>query len=413
MLEVELNQLNEEIKLSKMQFFTITEDKKISVFGDNTNDLDLLSKSGILDEIKDKRVLDIGCNKGLFSFIVKQHGAKYVRGIDPLESSITLAKEIANTLKLEIDFRCEKFSKQLLSEEPYDIVLCLSSYHYLYQECQNHRAIFRMLSVICDEMYWENPWDMTDVTCKSKFDQLMPDRIPDYTREKILEALTRYFDYTFIGVHNNRTRYALKLTKKKFINDYTICENLFTSELTGSTVHRVEKNGKLYALKVRTFSSDVDIDMFIDSYKLYKDSGMEDMPEITKTILSGVNGFKYYTLMEYLDNYRSLATILEFTPNKLSTLDKLHLFIRTLRIMISLHDRGVTIIDFGPANVMYNEKTRDIKILDFDSLIKSITNEELNASSLLEYECQEKTNKIAYAYNFLIKHIKWFSDIIK
>jgi SAM-dependent methyltransferase len=209
-----LVQLNTDIKNNLIQHFTITPDKRL--IPEQSYTVNSFLKSGILNNTLGKRVLDIGCNIGQFSFFAKQAGAKYVLGIDIIKNRefIDLANRIKNFLNLDVNFKCIDVSDDLLLEGRFDIILCMSVYHYMYHQYRSHDKIFKIFSQMCNEVYWENPWGMEDKSCSKLFNVGMPEEIPNYTKEKILEAASTYFNYKYLGLHGGKTRHTLYMRKK-------------------------------------------------------------------------------------------------------------------------------------------------------------------------------------------------------
>jgi len=211
-----LIQLNKDIKNNLIQHFTLTPDKKL--IPEQSYTVNSFLKSEILNNISGKRVLDIGCNIGQFSFFTKQAGAKYVLGVDIIKNKgfIDLANRIKDFLNLDVNFKCISTSDNLLLEGKFDIILCMSVYHYMYHQYRSHDKIFSMFSQMCNELYWENPWSMEDKSCNILFTKTMPEEIPNYTKDKILEAASVYFNYKYLGLHGGKTRHTLYMKNKKF-----------------------------------------------------------------------------------------------------------------------------------------------------------------------------------------------------
>lgn len=85
------------------------------------------------DVFSDKSVLDIGCNAGLVSIAVSQHGAKRVVGIDIDANLIDAARNGLSSLgDTSVEFRAEDILQSPLRRPPemlperFDIVLCFS-----------------------------------------------------------------------------------------------------------------------------------------------------------------------------------------------------------------------------------------------------------------------------------------------
>ena len=65
---------------------------------------DIIFTAYQFDDIQDKKVVDLGCGTGIFSFGAKLANAKEVIGIDIDEESIKIAKKYSEEINEEIDF---------------------------------------------------------------------------------------------------------------------------------------------------------------------------------------------------------------------------------------------------------------------------------------------------------------------
>jgi len=76
--------------------------------------------------LQDKKVLDLGCGIGDFSFFLSDQGAK-VTGIDIESAKINTAKEVAQKLQKKITFLCNDASSlEKIGESSFDLVICLA-----------------------------------------------------------------------------------------------------------------------------------------------------------------------------------------------------------------------------------------------------------------------------------------------
>lgn len=103
-------------------------------FGKNKGSSDSKSKFLKLqltpDLIRDKTILDFGCNEGYFCFELQKLGAKNIIGIDKTESTIKLAnkRNIYDNVKfIHGDINLLK----TLSDKSFDIIIILSALHYM------------------------------------------------------------------------------------------------------------------------------------------------------------------------------------------------------------------------------------------------------------------------------------------
>lgn len=72
---------------------------------------DILFNAYLLDDIKGKEIVDLGCGTGIFAIGAKLLGAKKVIGIDIDKNAIKIAKEFAKNLELEIQFLVLEINK--------------------------------------------------------------------------------------------------------------------------------------------------------------------------------------------------------------------------------------------------------------------------------------------------------------
>lgn len=66
---------------------------------------DVLFLAHSLDDIKDKKVVDLGCGTGVFAIGAKLLGGKEVTGVDIDKRAIEIASEIARKLDCKVEFR--------------------------------------------------------------------------------------------------------------------------------------------------------------------------------------------------------------------------------------------------------------------------------------------------------------------
>ena len=66
---------------------------------------DMLYTAHSLDDIENKKILDLGCGCGIFAIGAKLLGAKEVIGMDIDEKAIEIAREYAQDMKLDVEFQ--------------------------------------------------------------------------------------------------------------------------------------------------------------------------------------------------------------------------------------------------------------------------------------------------------------------
>ncbi|MBX6373752.1 MAG: class I SAM-dependent methyltransferase [Acetobacteraceae bacterium] len=84
------------------------------------------ARLAIPERLDGKRVLDIGCNEGLFSHWCAERGAKEVIGIDRHGPSLAFARQRYGSDRV----RFLEQSWDVLPEGPFDLVLWISAMHY-------------------------------------------------------------------------------------------------------------------------------------------------------------------------------------------------------------------------------------------------------------------------------------------
>lgn len=93
---------------------------------------------------KFESLLDVGCNKGLFSFAFKR-AFKNIIGIDPIEKMIDIANKIKTSYKLENIFFCKSSFENYNPEIKADVVHFGQCAHYLFRDsvrCKKHPLSF-------------------------------------------------------------------------------------------------------------------------------------------------------------------------------------------------------------------------------------------------------------------------------
>jgi len=172
------------------------------------------------EDLSGKSVLDVGCDFGFWSFLCAQRGASAVLGLDrgrevkgqgyvdlPEHNNSRATGTVCTFQKTNLGKMWEYFGK-------YDVVLLMSLYHHIYHQCGDHLPIWYWLYRHTKEMLiWENPTDASDVVVQRNVDGHLH---PRYTKEKILEAASVYFNYKYIGpAEHEPTRDVFVFTPKK------------------------------------------------------------------------------------------------------------------------------------------------------------------------------------------------------
>lgn len=163
-----------------------------------------------LPNLKDKKVLDIGCDFGFWTFLAANRGAKLAVGLDrnrPVRGYgqcdiISINRETA--INQEWDSVCQFHHANIGKHWPlgfgdWDVVFMFSLYHHIFENCGDHDSIWFWLWTQCAkdaEVLWENPMDVSDSVA---FRNISKDKHALYTKEAILAAAERWFDAEYIG----------------------------------------------------------------------------------------------------------------------------------------------------------------------------------------------------------------------
>lgn len=90
-----------------------------------------ISKSILgMDSFVSKKILDIGCGDGAYSYEFVQYGAALVVGIDPVEKAIEIATEKYKNIS-NLSFVCADLYEMSLPAQPYDIAVIRGVLHHL------------------------------------------------------------------------------------------------------------------------------------------------------------------------------------------------------------------------------------------------------------------------------------------
>lgn len=84
-------------------------------------------------------LLDVGCNKGLFSFTFKD-SFKDIIGIDPIKKMVDIARDIRDTYNLEHLSFCNLSFELFNDTIEYDIVHFGQCAHYLFRDCVRNKT---------------------------------------------------------------------------------------------------------------------------------------------------------------------------------------------------------------------------------------------------------------------------------
>lgn len=184
------------------QQFLLTEAGEVTDIG-NRMRAKQKALAGVWPEMAGKRVLDIGCDFGFWSFLAASQGAQKVLGLDRSRSVRDLGPVdlplLNNQTEHELgrdvcQFRKYEAGVQFHDLGSFDVVLLMSLYHHIYANTGgDHETIWYWLWRQCKKpgmLIWENPTDVSDVVVQGN----VPDFLHlGYNVENIREAAERYF----------------------------------------------------------------------------------------------------------------------------------------------------------------------------------------------------------------------------
>jgi CTP-dependent riboflavin kinase len=165
----------------------------------------LEAMSDMLPPFEGRRVLDLGCDMGAWSFLAAAGGAAAVVGVDRNRNVrgvgdvdlCELNRQTAERYELyrNTRFRRMEMGRQWHELGRFDLVLMMSVYHHVYQAAGgDHAAIWYWLARHVEPggvLLWEGPTDCEDVVS----DQHISEQIKrEYNPDAILDAASEHFD---------------------------------------------------------------------------------------------------------------------------------------------------------------------------------------------------------------------------
>lgn len=160
-----------------------------------------------LPDLKGKRVLDCGCDFGAWCFRAAQCGAsdvlgldrnRTVRGIGPVDL-IERNRSEALELSLPCSFEKQEMGREWRTHGTFDVVLMLSVYHHIFEQCGDHLPIWFWLRQQCADdgvVLWEGPVDDSDPVVRANVSAA---HRAIYNQGQIFGAASIYFALEYIG----------------------------------------------------------------------------------------------------------------------------------------------------------------------------------------------------------------------
>jgi SAM-dependent methyltransferase len=211
---------NTEIRArSDYQVFGLENAQLVNVGSRMQNKLHALRE--VIPDFKGKKILDIGCDFGFWSFLAAAQGgevvgldrSRMVNGIGLVDIPL-LNNQTAQANKFSAAFYGYEAGSQWWDFNGFDIVLCMSLYHHIFNICQDHHTIWYWLSRICGgTLIWENPLNCDDTVVQINLPSHL---LPLYNEIAIRNAALQFFTIDFEGpaVHET-TRTVWKLSPKR------------------------------------------------------------------------------------------------------------------------------------------------------------------------------------------------------
>lgn len=189
--------------MSDYQKFDLINGQVCNIQGRMTDKL----KAIPLPDLTGKRVLDIGCDHGFWTFLSAEKAKKVValdRGRPVQGEYVDLVAKNAKTAAdhniQNVEFRYMNFGKQWHDQGKYDVIYLFSLYHHIYQNTGgDHDSIWFWLSRQIEEdgeLLWENPYSAEDSVVERNVDSRY---WGNYSLQNILKAAAKYFTYEYIG----------------------------------------------------------------------------------------------------------------------------------------------------------------------------------------------------------------------
>jgi len=167
-------------------------------------------------------LVDVGCSKGFFILSAKHCPRALGIDVNPYDISVCQwASQQVNNQHAQFKYlKLHEFAEQIDQHGgAFQTVLVVNIYQYLYfgsdpyPDCYlDHDTIFRDLRKICsDRVIFNNRVDLEDCQNTQRI-QHSKDHSQHYSKEKIIEAASRYFT---VEQHGNIGRYPLWVLKIK------------------------------------------------------------------------------------------------------------------------------------------------------------------------------------------------------
>ena len=163
-----------------------------------------------LPDLRGCRVLDVGTDCGYWAFLAAERGAaavlgldrnREVRGLGHVDLVVLNRRRAEDEARDNVTFEEINLGKQYRIFGHFDVVLCLSVYHHLFEAAGGDHApvwfwLWQHARLSRSMVLWEGPVDTSDPVVRAN---VSAEHHAHYTREAILAAASRYFDAEFVG----------------------------------------------------------------------------------------------------------------------------------------------------------------------------------------------------------------------
>ncbi|MEP9389650.1 DUF120 domain-containing protein [Mesorhizobium sp. KR9-304] len=159
-----------------------------------------------LPTLSGKTVLDVGTDHAYWAFLATDLGASDVLGLDRNRKVQGVETDLIRLNMDEAEKRGAKtrFERINLGREwrefgRFDVILVMSVYHHIYEQCGDHRPIWFWLSRHCKadgHIIWEGPVDDSDPVVRANVSE---GNRAGYRLDAILESAGVYFEAEHVG----------------------------------------------------------------------------------------------------------------------------------------------------------------------------------------------------------------------
>jgi serine/threonine protein kinase len=197
------------------------------------------------------------------------------------------------------------------------------------------------------------------------------------------------------------------------MNNYKVIDTIYTNPITHTVVQKVEKEGRIYVLKIHHIPDMTDIGYiksFNTTYRVCYPL-IKDIEGIIILYDTWVEDDKYYVLMEYLEDYIPLTS--KFLNSYALKYGDLTLFnfkkeigLKVMGVLGRVYCAKVCIVDISFGNIFIHPITKKIKLVDIEPSIPIPKN--IKEMCELWKTDEYLTHQLSFSYFLLTNFIKDF-----